>query len=85
MTDDTSTDSNGATDSNAPTYSTCKEIFPWERDFDLNQLAEEYAMAHSLDLETTKQKFAECQDRVARDMEPGRWISSEIAKLADEQ
>jgi hypothetical protein len=60
-------------------------IFPWEEDFDLNRLAEEYALAHGLDLETTKQKFAECRDRVARDMEPGRWISSEMDKLINDQ
>ena len=72
MTDDT------------PTFSTREEIFPWEKDFDLDRLAEEYAEINGWDLEKCRQEIYRSMIQVARDLEPGRWISSEMTKLADE-
>ena len=72
------------TDSNSPTYSTRKKIFPWEKDFDLDRLAEEYAEINGWDLEKCRQEIRRSMIQVARDLEPGRWISSEIAKLAED-
>lgn len=78
MTGDTSTDSNGATDLKT------EPIFPWEKDFDLDRLAEEYAEINGWDLEKCRQEIRRSMIQIARDLEPGRWISSEIAKLAED-
>ena len=59
-------------------------IFPWEKDFDLDRLAEEYAEINGWDLEKCRQEIRRSMIQVARDLEPGRWISSEIAKLAED-
>ena len=78
MTGDTSTDSNGATDLKT------EPIFPWEKDFDLDRLAEEYAEINGWDLEKCRQEIRRSMIQIARDLEPGRWISSEIVKLAED-
>jgi len=59
-------------------------IFPWEKDFDLDRLTEEYAEVNGWDLEKCRQEVRRSMVQIARDLEPGRWISSEIAKLTDE-
>ena len=73
MTDDT------------PTFSTREEIFPWEKDFDLDRWAEVYAEINGWDLEKNRDRIRRSMLDVALDHQPGRWISSEMAKLADEQ
>lgn len=78
MTGDISTDSNGATDLKT------EPIFPWEKDFDLDRLAEEYAKINGWDLEKCRQEIRRSMIQIARDLEPGRWISSEIAKLVED-
>ena len=49
------------TDSNAPTFSTREEIFPWEKDLHLDRLAEVYAEINGWDLEKNR-------DRIRRSM-----------------
>ena len=60
-------------------------FFPWETDFDLDRLAEEYAEINGWDLEKCRQEICWSMIQVARDMEPGRWISSEMAKPMDDE
>lgn len=59
--------------------------FPWEEDFDLDRLTEEYAEINGWDLEKCRQEIRRSMIQVARDMEPGRWISSEMDKLINDQ
>jgi len=75
MTDDASTDSNGTAGSET------EPIFPWEKEFDLDRLAEEYAELNGWDLEKNRDRIRRSMLEVALDHAPGRWISSEIAKL----
>ena len=75
MTDDASTDSNGPADSKGG------PIFPWEKEFDLDRLAEEYAELNGWDLEKNRDRIRRSMIDVVLDHAPGRWISSEIAKL----